>query len=90
MSAKNKSIPSTTSNSTSHWPKPTRDDIAICAMAIWEAEGRPEGQDVRHWLLAEQRLRVERQAEVCDELGDAPRRSVRGNFKRGRSAGVVL
>ncbi len=28
-------------------------DVAVRAYQIWESEGRPEGQDVRHWLRAE-------------------------------------
>lgn len=26
------------------------------AYAIWEAEGKPQGRDVEHWRLAEQRV----------------------------------
>ncbi len=30
-----------------------RDSIARRAFEIWEAEGRPEGREVEHWLRAE-------------------------------------
>jgi hypothetical protein len=32
------------------------EDIARRAYELWEAEGRPEGSDLRHWLQAEQEL----------------------------------
>ena len=31
------------------------------AHAIWEREGRPEGQSERHWATAEEELRAEEQ-----------------------------
>jgi hypothetical protein len=37
--------------------EPTQDEIAACARSIWEAEGRPHGRDLEHWLMAEARLR---------------------------------
>ena len=39
------------------------DEIARVAQAIWEAEGRPEGRDVEHWLRAKQ-LIAEGRAEA--------------------------
>jgi hypothetical protein len=30
--------------------------IAQCAYEIWQQQGRPHGQDVEHWLQAEQEL----------------------------------
>ena len=38
-------------------PEPTRDEIAACAVFLWEEEGRPQGRDLDLWLLAEMRLR---------------------------------
>jgi len=38
----------------------TRDQIAMCAYYIWEAEGRPEGRAVKHWLQAELQLWADR------------------------------
>jgi hypothetical protein len=43
---------------------PLAERIARCAHALWEAEGCPEGADVRHWLQAE--------AEVLGEMNPAP------------------
>lgn len=40
----------------SHRPVPGHDAIALCALGIWEAEGRPEGRAHEHWLLAEAQL----------------------------------
>lgn len=34
------------------------DKISLRAFQIWEAEGRPQGQDLEHWLRAEIELRV--------------------------------
>jgi hypothetical protein len=34
------------------------EEIALCAYAIWEREGRPEGCDVEHWQQAETQLRA--------------------------------
>lgn len=39
--------------------------IAERAYSIWEERGRPEGQDLEHWLEAERRLR--RQEAPGDE-----------------------
>ena len=35
---------------------PTHDEIAICARHIYEAEGRPQGKAMEHWLQAEARI----------------------------------
>jgi hypothetical protein len=37
--------------------EPTPDEIALCAYAIWEGEGRPEGRETEHWQQAEAQLR---------------------------------
>ncbi|PKU23998.1 DUF2934 domain-containing protein [Telmatospirillum siberiense] len=34
------------------------DKISLRAFQIWEAEGRPEGRELEHWLRAEIELRV--------------------------------
>ena len=36
---------------------PTHEEIAIRAYEIYEASGRPEGQDGDHWLEAERELK---------------------------------
>ena len=35
---------------------PSTDAIAVLAYAYWEADGRPDGKDIDHWLKAEQTL----------------------------------
>jgi hypothetical protein len=35
---------------------PLREEVERRAYEIWEREGRPEGQDVEHWLAAERQL----------------------------------
>ena len=44
--------------------EPTHNEIAICALSIWEAEGRPQGRDLEHWLQAETQLRQQDLAEA--------------------------
>jgi len=39
-----------------------RTRIEELARQIWETEGRPDGQGVRHWLMAERLLDAELQA----------------------------
>ncbi len=36
--------------------KPSSEQVADLAYRIWDAEGRPKGRDVAHWLEAEARL----------------------------------
>lgn len=38
--------------SNEQFQEPTPEEIANLAYAIWEHEGCPQGQDVRHWLDA--------------------------------------
>ena len=40
----------------------TPDLIAACAYAIWEQQGRPQGQDMQNWLQAEKQLKQEIQS----------------------------
>ena len=42
--------------STSPNPPPSNEAISRRAKAIWEGEGRPEGQDLAIWLRAEMEL----------------------------------
>ena len=46
-------------NAKSH-QAPTHEEIAICAQAIYEREGRPQGRAMEHWLAAEKQLNAER------------------------------
>ena len=38
-------------------PVITTEEIARCAYAIWERQGRPAGKDTEHWLQAEMQLK---------------------------------
>lgn len=44
--------------------------IQQLAREIWEAEGRPDGQELRHWAMAE-RL-VDAEIRAAEQDGDAP------------------
>ena len=67
--------------------RPSNDEIARVAYAIWEAEGQPEGRDHEHWmrarqLIAEGRAEVEfPEAAVPDETGDSGPRPVQPGFE---------
>lgn len=37
---------------------PTHEEIAVCAYRIWLSEGCPQGQCLRHWIEAEEQLRM--------------------------------
>jgi Protein of unknown function (DUF4058)/Protein of unknown function (DUF2934) len=41
-------------------PLPPEEEIAKAAYFLWQAEGRPNGQDKEHWLRAAQELRMRR------------------------------
>ena len=40
---------------------PNTDTIAVLAYQYWEAEGRPHGKDIEHWLKAESKLSAPQQ-----------------------------
>jgi hypothetical protein len=50
-------------SSASTMAPPTSSDIATRAHEIWEAQGRPEGHELEHWLKAEEQPRNEKRAE---------------------------
>ena len=52
--AKDKPSPKPTNRPTEG---PTPEQISALAHAIWERQGRPEGHDIEHWLLAEAQIR---------------------------------
>ena len=90
MSAKNKSSQRATRITALPRPEPTHDDIALCAMSIWEDEGRPQGRELEHWLLAEARLRQRSKATPDGANGESSRRSRRNGSKRSQPGSVVL
>ncbi|KAB2660673.1 MAG: DUF2934 domain-containing protein [Verrucomicrobia bacterium] len=47
------------------------DIIALVAHQLWDAEGRPSGRDVDHWLEAERQVLAHRHA-TATEWADTP------------------
>lgn len=90
MSAKTKTSTSARRIDAPPHREPTHDEIALCAMTIWEEEGRPQGRDLEHWLLAETRLRQALQVEAAAASGSQPRRTTRNGSKRGQPQPVAL
>lgn len=45
-------------------------EIARVAYEIWEEEGRPEGRDLEHWMLARKRLLAQL---ASPRTGEAPK-----------------
>lgn len=90
MSAKTKSNPAAKRINTPPHREPTHDEIALCAMTIWEEEGRPQGRDLEHWLLAETRLRQALQVEADAASGSQPRRTTRNGSKRSQPQPAAL
>ncbi len=90
MSAKNKSNPRAARIAAPPRPEPTHDDIALCAMSIWKEEGRPQGRELEHWLLAEARLRQGCKAAPEAAHGESSRRSRRNGSKQSQPDSVVL
>jgi len=76
MSATTRSKPSAKMNRLTPRPAfmPVHEDIALCALGIWEAEGRPEGRDREHWLLAESLLTDHPTVTAGSLMGGQPRR----------------
>ncbi|MFM8469449.1 MAG: DUF2934 domain-containing protein [Limisphaerales bacterium] len=70
--------------------EPTHDETAFCAMTIWIEEGRPQGRDLEHWLLAETRLRQALQVEAEAASGRRPRRNAGNGARRRQPEGAVL
>jgi hypothetical protein len=59
---------------------PTHEEIAICAQAIYEREGRPQGRAMEHWLAAEKQLNAERKGGATESAGkQQPSGKMRGN-----------
>lgn len=53
----------------------TRADIAARAYQIWETEGRPNGQEVRHWLRAETELSAAAVTPVVATIPPTPKKA---------------
>ncbi len=52
------------SKQTKTFTEPTDHEIAAYAYKLWEAEGRPAGHDLDHWLQAKAHLTADRQYEA--------------------------
>ena len=68
-------------NAKSH-QAPSHEEIAICAKAIYEREGRPQGRAMEHWLAAEKQLIAERKGATGQSAAkqpSAPPAKMRGN-----------
>lgn len=70
--------------------EPAHEEIALCARSIWEAEGRPQGRELEHWLLAEARLRQGGKPGADAAPRAQPRRSARNGSQRNPPHGVLL
>jgi hypothetical protein len=70
------------SKSIKGYRKPTHEEITAAAQRIYEAEGRPEGRAVEHWLRAEAQLVAQRKAEAG--LSDAkPQTKPAASWEKG-------
>lgn len=47
------------------------DEVKLIAYELWEQEGRPDGQDMEHWLRAEA-IWAERQLPQVEEVARKP------------------
>lgn len=68
------------------YQKPTHEEIAACALRIYEMEGRPEGKSLEHWLQAEAQLVAERKAEA----GLLPSKAAAKPMPAGRTATAAV
>lgn len=48
-----------------------RQRISAIARSIWESEGRPQDQALRHWLMAEKLVQAEERAAAGANARDA-------------------
>jgi DUF2934 family protein len=63
-------------------PSITVEEIQSRTYEIWQAEGKPEGMDVKHWLVAER--------EVLEEVDRSPQRDPPSMMRSRMSLGVAL
>ena len=68
------------------YQQPTHEEIAACALRIYEMEGRPEGKSLEHWLQAEAQLVAERKAEA----GLLPAKAATKPMPAGRTTTVAV
>ena len=65
-------------------------EIARVAYELWEAEGRPEGRAVEHWLAAEARLRNAEGMANTTKQQTGSHQASGAKQKRGIRYGLVL
>jgi hypothetical protein len=71
---------------TKTFSEPTGDEIAAYAYKLWEAEGRPDGRDLDHWLQAKAHLTADRQYEagvLAPTAGSKKRKNETGTRSNG-------
>lgn len=71
---------------TKTFSEPTNDEIAAYAYKLWEAEGRPDGRDLDHWLQAKAHLTADRQYEagvLASPAATGKKRKETGNRANG-------
>ncbi len=70
---------------------PTEYQIRELAYAIWEQEGRPDGKDVEHYIMARQALEAKELAQASGSqqatlMPQSPRGSISPSRKRHRGS----
>jgi hypothetical protein len=60
--------------------KPSHAEIAWRAYELWEAEGRPHGSELQHWLRAETELIAELRATTGGKKRDQKQPSQRNRY----------
>ena len=56
-----------------NYNEPTHEEIAALAQRFYEAEGRPNGKAMEHWLRAEAQLVSERKEKAMPQKPSAPK-----------------
>ena len=56
-----------------NYKEPTHEEIALLAQRFYEAEGRPEGKAMEHWLRAEAQLVSERKEKALPQKPGIPK-----------------
>jgi hypothetical protein len=56
-----------------NYKEPTHEEITLLAQRFYEAEGRPEGKAMEHWLRAEAQLVSERKENALPQKLGAPK-----------------
>jgi hypothetical protein len=68
---------------TTYSPAERQYRTSLIARSIWESEGRPQGQALRHWLMAEKLVQAQEQAQQQADAGAAGRGQPEDDRERG-------